>query len=36
MAIELVDLPNLKMVIFHRYVSLPGRVNPILSPIKPP
>ena len=36
MAIELVDLPiKLKIVIFHNYVSLPGRVNPMKSH-KPP
>ena len=27
MAIEIVDLPNLKMVIFHSYVNVYQRVN---------
>ena len=31
MAIEIVDLPSYKMVIFHSYVNVYQRVNPIKS-----
>ena len=31
MAIEIVDLPSYKMVIFHSYVSLPEGINDIIS-----